>query len=239
MSILRFFPVLILLVISFTLSGQPNNQDTLRRPLRSAGLIKKDTSGVQLPNPFIRIGVDVSSFARQIIENEVRQLEFSIDSEVRKNYFVIAELGFLNINANRESYIYKANGFFARAGIDFNLLKKTEPINNDLGLIGIRYAYSYLSHEAPEFAITNPYWGNSTGSLDNTGYYLHWIELSGGLKTEVLKNLYLGWNLKTRFRLFGSSNPGLDPYYVPGFGHSKRRIPVMIHYSLLYRFNLK
>ncbi len=226
MSILRC--ILIWLMMSLSLwvrADEPANanNDTIELPLK----------------PFIRIGFDVSSVARQFIEPEVRQFEFTVDSEVKKNWFATLEGGFMNVLSDKASFEYKANGYFARAGMDYNLLGYADPVSqNDLVLLGVRYGYSYLQQEAPFFIIENPFWGEHQSSMESNSYHLHWIELSGGLKTELFRNFFLGWTLKTRIRLSDSSNPLMDPYYIAGFGHGKRSTPVMAQYFIFYRFGL-
>lgn len=189
------------------------------------------------PEPFIRLGFDISAIARQIAEPEVRQFEFSADTELFFNWFPIVEGGVMFVNADREDFSYNASGYFAKAGIDFNLLGRPDKTQNDLVVFGLRYGFSSLTHEAPFFSVTNPYWGDSSGSIAQDNFNLHFIEFAGGVRTEVFPNFFMGWTLKTRVRLTETKNADLQPYYIAGYGQGNRRAPVMIHYSLYYRFN--
>ncbi len=239
MSMSEFFlrPVFILIigmclhapVVSQQAPGQQENEAT-----------QKTDTIVRFPvEPFIRLGVDVSAIGRIVAEPEVRQLEFSLDSEVSFNWFAVLEGGVLEVTTEQETFSYTSSGYFFRAGFDYNLLGRPTPVQNDLVLLGLRYGFSNLNHEAPFFTVSNPYWGDYSGSMEPSSHSLHWLEFSGGVKTEIFRNLYLGWYLKTRVKLSETKDPDLEPYYIGGFGHGTRRAPVMIHYSILYRFNFR
>ncbi|TVQ12289.1 MAG: hypothetical protein EA361_11455 [Bacteroidetes bacterium] len=224
----------ILIVSGFSVSAQTSNQQNNREEAEVA----RDTIPSFKPDRFIRLGFDVSALARQIVEPEVQQFEFSLDSEVAFNWFAVADGGFMRVNGDREDFRYSASGFFGRLGFDYNLLKRIHPAQNDLVLVGMRYGFSALSHEAPFYDITNPYWGDYTGQLEKGNYSLHWIEFSGGVKTEVFSNVFLGWYLKTRIRLTETKEPELNPYYIGGYGRGVRTAPIMVHFSIMYRFGL-
>lgn len=194
----------------------------------------------QVPvNPFIRLGLDVSSVLRNILEPEVQQYEVSFDTGIKHNWFATAEAGFMNVGTERETFTYKSNGYFLRLGAEYNLLNKLpDPDKNNLVLIGARYGYSFLQHNSPFFFVGNQYWGDYTGSINSSFFNLHWMELTGGVKTQVLPNLFLGWTIRVRVRVFSSQNPKLQPYYIPGFGHGDRSNPATVLYSVTYRFKL-
>jgi hypothetical protein len=241
MSISRYslLPLLLLLSIHIGVAQQNNmapplDDDPPPPPPRE----RTDTFPRIKSDPFIRLGFDVSALGRQLAEKEVRQFEFSLDTEMWYNWFTIIEGGFMNVAAEREGFSYSANGFFTRVGADYNLLKRPDTKQNDQVLIGVRYAYSLTRHEAPFYFIPDAYWGDYDGVLNKSNYNVHWLEFNGGVRTEVFKNLFLGWSIKARVRLYSSRDPELNPYYIPGFGHGKRRNPAMIHYSILYKFGL-
>lgn len=224
-------------MISFGVHSQVNDAQEETPPDNDTIVFERPQRVRFDPEPFIRIGFDVSAIARQLVEPEVRQFEFSVDSELLFNWFPVLEGGFLFVNADRENFGYNARGFFTRIGADFNLLGRPDKSFNDLVLVGLRYAYSNLVHEAPFFTVSNPYWGSSSGSIPEGTFHLHWVEFTAGVRTEVFSNFFMGWTLKTRVKLSETKNAMLQPYYIGGYGQGNRRAPVMIHYSLYYRFN--
>jgi hypothetical protein len=190
------------------------------------------------PERFIRVGLDLTGIGINIMEPQVRQFEISFDSEVYYNLFANLEGGTLSVLSDQSNYNYNATGLFLRFGADYNLLKRQEKTKNDVVMIGLRYSFSQINHGAANFSIPNPYWGDYEGSVENSNYNLHWAELVGSIKTEIFKNLFLGWTLRTRIRLSQTKNPVLQPYYIGGFGKGTRSAPVMIQYNLSYKFGL-
>jgi len=224
-NILKYFLWLILTTFSVALYAQDENKtDTLERDFE----IK----------PFVRLGLDISAIGRSIYEPEVRQFEFSLESEILRDWFLNLEGGIMQVRSEQETFSYSSNGYFIRTGADVNLLGRPDEFQNDLVLLGLRYAYSFLQHESPYYFLENPYWGEHSGSIRQTSYHTHWVELVAGVRTEAFNNLFLGWMLRTRIPLFRTREPDIEPYYIPGFGHGKRSSPISIHFSVYYRFGL-
>lgn len=225
MNILKYFLLLMTVTFSYAAFAQNDHStDTVKHDFEIA--------------PFIRVGFDLSAIGRSIYEPEVRQMEFSVDSELIRNFFFNFEGGILRVDSDQETFAYKSSGYFFRAGTDFNLLGRTTPEQKDLVLIGLRYGYSYLNHESPYFFLENPYWGNYSGSIDPSGYHAHWFELTGGVRTEVFRNLFIGWTLRTKVPLYKTADPEIEPYYIAGLGYGKLNAPVMVHFSMYYYFGL-
>ncbi len=237
MNILKYIPGILMMMMIYSLSAlsqPPPAEENQEEEAES----NRDTLPSFQPHPFIRVGFDVSSIGRIITEPEVRQFEFSADTEFKYNWFAVLEGGLANVEAEREEFHYQASGYFGRLGVDYNLLKRNQPSQNDLILVGLRYGFSTLNHETPFYQISNAYWENTHGSIDKGNFNLHWIELSGGVKTEVFSNFFLGWYLKTRIRIAETRDPELNPYYIAGYGRGTRTAPVMVHFNILYRFEL-
>ncbi len=238
MNTSRYFQLLLILLLYNAPVFAQNQNNTVDDAEGQPTVRLTDTVARVKIVPFVRLGIDLSSIARQFIETEVRQYEISLDSEIWYNWFAILEGGLFDVKGGRTDFTYGQQGFFMRAGMDYNLLKRDYQKQNDRVLVGLRYAYSSMTHYADNFYISNPYWGDYSGSIDETGFQVHWLEFSGGIKTEILRNLYLGWNLKARVRLYETRDAEIRPYYFGGYGHSKRRAPVMAHFSIYYKFGL-
>lgn len=190
-------------------------------------------------HPALRFGVDVSGFARQIIEPEVSPLEVSADFEWKENFFAVAEAGMFTVNMEKETHRYKADGYFGRAGADFNLLHYITAPSNDAILVSLRYGYSRSRQEAPLVIIPDDYWGDHRTAVDADIYHAHWLEAGIGLKAEILRNFFIGWSLRGKILLSGTSDPEMDPYYVGGYGGSGGNTAMTLHYSLYYRFPIR
>ncbi len=187
--------------------------------------------------PAVRLGLDVSGFARQLIEAEMLPVEISFDYEWRQNYFAAVEAGWLNVDVNRDTHRYNAQGYFFRTGIDIGILGGEASNPNDHVLLSVRYGYGRLSQEAPYILISDGYWGDYETSVDPETYHAHWLEVGLGIKTSIWSNLFLGWSLRGRVRVASTSDPNMEPYFISGYGRSNNAA-LMLHYSIYYRFPL-
>lgn len=185
--------------------------------------------------PSIRLGVDLGGFARQIFEPQTQSLEFSLDVEWKRHYFAAFEAGMLAVDISRESHQYQASGYFFRLGMDFNILGQTPDNPHDLVLLSLRYGYGSLEHEAPMIQINDPYWGNYLTNLPAESYGAHWLEAGIGLKTQLWGQLFLGWSLRGRLLVSQSSDHGMAPYFISGYGKSSGSTNLMLHYTISYR----
>ncbi len=216
MNILKY--IFLILVLSATKLSAASQQDTVF-------------------TPSIRVGADLSGFVRQIWEREILSVEFSADVEWRKNHFIAAEAGWLNVKIQRESHQYFASGYFFRTGADFNILDRAPEHPNDVLLLSLRYGFGKLEHEAPMIIISNPLWEDYQTSVETDVYYAHWLEAGIGMKSEIFNNIFLGWSLRGRLRISSTSDPEMEPYRISGFGKSQNTT-LTFHYSILYRFPL-
>ena len=198
-----------------------------------------ETENDTLFTPAVRIGIDVSGFARHLIEPETLTGEITLDMEWRKSHFLVLEGGLLNVNVEKESHHYQADGFFLRLGADFNILERSPENPNDVLLASLRYGYGKLDHEAPYIIIPDPYWGDHATAIPPESFHAHWLEAGIGLKTEIWGNLFLGWSLRGRLMLASSSDPEMEPYYIGGFGKSGSNTRLSLLYSISYRIPLR
>lgn len=205
-------------------------------PLMASSLVTRaNTDTDTLFHPSLKIGVDVSGFARNLLEPETMAFEISADLEWQKNWFAAIEAGFLDIDIKKTTHNYKAEGYFLRAGIDYNLLQKNMEENPGIVYGLLRYGVSNTKHEAPEINIHNPYWGGVSTSIPSEVIWSHWFELGGGLKTRLAGNFYVGWTLRARFLMAKSSPLAMEPYYIAGFGKFDDKPSVMVHYYIYYK----
>lgn len=188
--------------------------------------------------PSLFVGMDVSGFARELMEPGLRQWEWSMGNEWRKNWFAVMEGGFLDIEIENPTHNYFANGWFMRAGVDYNLLERNERNVTDMILLNFRYGFGTVNHESTFITISNPYWGDHTSGLPQETYNTHWLELGAEIRARLIADLYLGWSIRSRVVVSRTQNPAMDPYIISGYGKTEKNPTVMIHYSIFYRFPL-
>ncbi|MFO7874696.1 MAG: DUF6048 family protein [Bacteroidales bacterium] len=218
MNTLKFFFLTLVIVIS---------------PLLAAG---DETDGNDtLYVPSVKLGFDVSGFARKLVEPETLTAELSVDYEWQEYIFGVVEAGMLTVDVEKQSHTYQTEGRFIRAGVDFNIFKPPGHSSQEGIFVSGRYGYGTLEQRAPYILIHDPFWGDYETSIESDRYRAHWLEAGIGLKTELWRNLFLGWSLRGRLLLAGTSDPDMEPYFIGGFGKNGGSTSLMLHYSIYYR----
>ncbi|MDR2036423.1 MAG: DUF6048 family protein [Bacteroidales bacterium] len=199
-----------------------NGQDTTRYPIN-------EMKG-------IRIGIDLAKLAFPFIYDKERVgFEVSVDKFIWKNIFGVAEVGWLDVDLDRDTYHYQLNGLYGKLGIDYNLLKSRRPFSNDLFYAGFRYGMSFFSHKADDITVPGYYWPDaSSQSISKTSMNAHWIELLMGVKAEVLKNFYIGLIFRGKFRIASPKGKYSNAYVIPGYGNGADGFSLGLNYYISY-----
>ncbi|RAJ75148.1 hypothetical protein CLV59_110197 [Chitinophaga dinghuensis] len=183
----------------------------------------------------LRLGVDLSRFINNAYYPYRQEYTVVADARISPRLFAAIELGYTNTPHSDSNYTYKGNGMFATLGIDYNFLKRQYPTERNMFFGGLRYGFSHFNYEVPSYTQHAPYWGGQvTGSFPKTNANAHWIELVLGLKTEVLKNLFLGWNVRERILLNTVKTNEFTPLTIPGFGSGSKRAVFDMQYTISY-----
>jgi hypothetical protein len=187
----------------------------------------------------LRLGFDVSKLSLYLLQPERKAMEFSADMELFKNVFPSVEFGSNNIKLLKDTlYNYYSNGSYVRIGADYNLLKPADPKDKDMFTGGIRYGYAFYTDYADSIVIKDNYWGNYHGSLPKKSMNAQWFEIAFGMKTELFKNFFIGWSLRSRILLAKSKNDIIVPYWIPGYGKGIAKANFGFNYSIFYSIPL-
>jgi len=197
----------------------------------SAALSGQDTLRTYGP----RFGFDLARFAYLLTDPAEIGAEFSVDMEVHKNIYPVFELGYNSISLTRESYTYSANGTYGRIGLDYNLLPVKDRSIHHMIFLGTRYGITFFKHQAENIIIPNSYWGDQIIEFYENNLTGHWLELTGGVKTEIAHNFFMGWNFRYKFLLSKGKDELMSAYLIPGYGKGSSNRSLGISYSILYK----
>lgn len=187
----------------------------------------------------LRIGVDLSRFSFYYLQPEREGYEFSGDFEVKRDLYIVGEYGIENVTIEKESYNYKSEGYYFRAGFDRNFLKSENPNEYEMVFGGIRYGYASQEHLAENIFIQNPYWQmNPISTIPATKCNTHWMEVVAGVRAELFWNISIGWSVRGKIRLANSGYGNLIPYNVPGYGNGAKKSNLGLNFSIYYRIPL-
>jgi len=182
----------------------------------------------------LTIGIDLARFLVQIWQPVKANFEFSVTSDISQNIYLNAEGGWIKTEFKDDDQYYSSGGFYLRFGGLYNMIKR-KPYENDLIYLGVLYGFSDYWHQADQITVTDDYWGTGSGQLERKSLKANWVEIKVGIQIELFKNWYLGWAIRPRFYLFGTSDDRLPPYIIPGYGKGENNINLGMSYYLAFR----
>jgi hypothetical protein len=189
-----------------------------------------------------RFGVDISDFVMPLFYPETKGYEFLADIQITDDIFIAGEYGFSKTTLDTDSYSFNYNldGWYMKIGINRNMLKNDEKSKNDMVFVGIRYSFSSFKHRARNISIFDEHWDEEI--ITDTGersLNCHFIDIAAGVKTELFKNIYLGWTIRGMIRLKLEPDKIMTPYIIPGFGKGSKKATIGFNYSIYYRIPYK
>lgn len=132
----------------------------------------------------------------------------------------VVEFGFGQANDTPDTgnYTYKsAMAPYFKIGANYNFLYNSDTAYSVYA--GVRYGISNFSFEVNDVTINQDYWGDSfTMNIPSQRTTVGYFEAAVGLKVMIVKNIYLGWDIRMHKILHQSKLQYGDPWYVPGFG---------------------
>jgi len=212
-----------LLIFPFAFSA--NAQDSLPVPLK------------------IRIGADVYGPVSYYTNlNNVNKKTLSIEGylslDIDTQKAAVIEGGYLNFRYSQYNYTYQSKGAFIRLGVDFNLIRPEAAPGKYYAGIGLRYGLSLFSSEVP-FLKQDNYWGGVTGTIPRSTHIAHFIEASPGIRTEIFRNLSMGWVIRLRILLFSNTGKDLKAIYIPGYGNGVKSFSPGLNYYFIWSIPYK
>lgn len=183
---------------------------------------------------YFRIGLDAASFLRPVLLSNGKGYEFQVDGNLNRQTNLALEGGFGSGLTNNRFLRYPNRNSFVRIGIDRNFFSREHPGDMDNAFVGIRYATSVVNRGAGEGNIFDSFWGDTTFSIPGKRFVVHWLELTGGFRLELLRNLFAGWNVRARTFLNPAQFEELPPSYLGGYGRGDRNAVFGVNLYLLY-----
>ena len=177
---------------------------------------------VRLDNSYgLRVGVDLQNIVTTLTNSNFQGIEFMADYRLSKKYFLAGEIGAQERTLNETSISTTTKGSYIKLGIDYNVNKNLIGLRNVI-FVGGRYGFSRFSQRLNRIRIATQdnFFGdniNNNPGLESDGLTAHWVEFIGGLKVEVLNNVFIGFSVSLRARIADEEPEGFDNLYIPGF----------------------
>jgi len=209
--ILKYYISFILFFSYLSLSAQAQPKDTI---------VKNDTLVQLKKQPVkIRFGFDIGKYLWAYLDGN-SSLDFAIDANFYKNYYVIAEFGTEEHFSENSLLTYTTNGNYFKLGVDYNLYKNWLDMDNEIS-VGFRYGYATYDYNLTKYTINQPDAIFTPTPIDTDQTFsnlsAHWIDLTTKIQAEIIANIYLGYTVSLKYLLTATQPENFGTLYIPGF----------------------
>ena len=184
-----------------------------------------EADSISIKNKFgLRAGVDLSKLLNSAFNDDYEGFEVSADLRILKNIYISAEIGTEKKIISNDYLNTEAKGNYLKAGGDYNMYTNWLGMDN-LIYSGFRIGFSNFSQTINSYTIydvNNQPWGQATYSNPIVSDNLNalWMEFIVGIKTQVLNNLFLGFNIQLKNLISDKTKNNIDNIYIPGFNRT-------------------
>lgn len=186
-----------------------------------------------------RVGVDLSKIARNFFFKNQYSFEISLDYYYKNELYFVLEGGYGGSDITYTDLWYKSQNSFLRIGIDKTMTPRLFTRDMDMLFIGLRYGISSISRTEAGYVILDDFWGNSMGTIPAKSFMGHWAEITGGMRVELGKGLFAGYNIRAKFLINQKPFRELPPAYVAGYGNGEKTTAFDFNFYLQYAFRWK
>jgi hypothetical protein len=200
-------------------------------------IVKPKSSLNNLPKfTYYRIGLDISKIVSSLVQKKYHVAESQLDVFYKNNLFFAAEFGVGNSFVENDYLKYKSQNAFIRLGVDKTFFRKDFNADFDNAFVGLRYGLGYVKRGDASYEIEDAIWGNSAGTIERASFIAHWIELTGGFRMELMKDIFIGWNIRMKALFNPKKFEELPPSYLAGYGKGDKNSAFGYNFYLLYGF---
>ncbi len=184
-----------------------------------------EADSISIKNKFgLRAGVDLSKLLNSAFNDDYKGFEVNADLRILKNIYISAEIGTEKKIISNDYLNTEAKGNYLKAGGDYNMYTNWLGMDN-LIYSGFRIGFSNFSQTINSYTIydvNNQPWGQATyyNPIVNDNLNALWMEFVVGIKTQVLNNLFLGFNIQLKNLISDKTKNNIDNIYIPGFNRT-------------------
>jgi hypothetical protein len=185
------------------------------------------------------IGFETGNLVKKYFEPGFTGYTFSLDYEINSDYYPVLELGMIDIHKEQEKMNYFTDGYFGKIGVNYNFLDYKGVWDYNILFAGLRFGMTKYEHRASNIVIENNYFGDhQIDEISEKGLNAFWTEAVIGLRVEIINNLFLGWSIRGKLKLYDDKNKKMEPYFIPGYGRGGGNTALRIQYYVSYQLPL-
>lgn len=187
----------------------------------------------------LRISFDISKpLSKLLVKDSLsfrESFEFEVDFYHKKELYLVAEGGWGSGKVDYPDLRYSTKNTFFKAGVNKSLLVRRGVHDWDQAFIGVRYAMAFINRSDAYYeSDSNFYWGKTSGIIPGDKMIAHWFEVTAGTRLEVWRGIFIGWNIRGKFRLNKKAFQELPPYFIAGYGKGDKNSIFDFNFYLSY-----
>jgi hypothetical protein len=185
------------------------------------------------------LGLDILKPLLNTYTSSKSTYEFQATYYLKNEFYAVGEGGWGGSKVDYPDLKYTSTNSFIRLGFDKSMLVRNAPNDWDLMLMGMRLAYSNINRSTANYSVIDSVWGNTSGTSAAKIFPALWVELTLGMRVELLKGLMAGWNIRGKFMLNGRTFKDLAPLNIAGYGKGDKNssfdFDVYISYAIRWQ----
>ena len=171
----------------------------------------------------VRAGIDINKIVKSATDDDYKGLSISGDIRLKESFYVYSEIGNEEKQISSDYLNSSVKGTYLKFGVNFKM--NTEIRTQNIVYSGFNFGYSNFDQNINRYTIYNTnstYWGESTINepINLSNLNALWVELVFGLKTEILNNLFLGFELQLKSIIKQKNIQNISNLYIPGFNRT-------------------
>jgi hypothetical protein len=182
---------------------------------------KKKQPEVQIPTyQGIQLGLELGKPLLGLLSTD-KGYSLKADVNLKNTWFPTLEVGYGSYDRTAESGMQcLSGGSYLKVGVNKSLAYLGDHAEN-MFYAGAHYGFSAFTYSLHNLTWYPNYWGdnNLTDMTGQTGV-VGWLELTVGVRVNVLGPLSMGWSGQYKSTLHVSGSSMSDPAYIPGYGQN-------------------
>lgn len=186
----------------------PAVADTVKAPRHKYPLFNGVIVGVNIADPILRLfGQDYGGY------------EAMVEVNLHNRFLPIWSIGVGSAKRTTDTGLFYETkpSIYNRVGMNYNFRFNNESPNYFVA--GLMYGFSSYKADIRNMSYNDGYWPEiSPIEIPEQKFVSHWLEISFGIRVQVVRNFYMGWNVQYKPLLKEGSTSLANPWYIPGYG---------------------
>ncbi|MGL5690899.1 MAG: DUF6048 family protein [Bacteroidales bacterium] len=183
----------------------------------------------------IFVSADLAGPVMYLFNQDKLQTEVAVQAGFKNRFYPVIELGLAKAEIESdEGFTFKAKpSMYFRTGLDYAIVRK----QGNMFFMGLRYGVSRSNYDIYNITQFNDYWGETqVVDILNQKATAQFAQVVAGIRVKMLKNLYLGWNVRYSLLFSTTEQANSRMWFIPGYGiNNNNSSAAMMQFQITYK----